>query len=411
MISVVEAISTILDATPVLGASRLPLAEVLGCVAAEDVTSSRAVPGADNSAMDGFAVHASDVATAPARLRIVGTVPAGSLLGERIAKGTAVKIFTGGVVPDGADTVVRVEDTETADGVVTVRVPIKAGANVRPRGEDIAPGQVVLARGTLIGPADLGVLASIGVGTVLAHRRPRVAIVSTGAELVEIDQTPGPAQVVNSNAYVLAAAVARAGGTPTVLPIARDRFEDIRARFEEAMANADVVLSTGGVSVGEFDFVKEALDAVGVKRLFWRVAQKPGKPLTFGRLGERLLYGLPGNPVSALVCFEVYVWPALRKLAGHRAIHQPVVRARLAAPVKKATNLTEFVRVRLAREGDGWVAVAGAAQGSGILSSLAAGAGLLVGPAAVTQLDAGSVYPVIVLDGTTFATEIPQFSS
>jgi molybdopterin molybdotransferase len=177
------------------------------------------------------------------------------------------------------------------------------------------------------------------------------------------------------------------------------------------MANADVVLSTGGVSVGEFDFVKEALDAVGVKRLFWRVAQKPGKPLTFGRLGDRLLYGLPGNPVSALVCFEVYVWPALRKLAGHRAIHQPVVRARLAAPVKKATNLTEFVRVRVAREGDEWVAVAGAAQGSGILSSLAAGAGLLVGPAAVTQLDAGTVYPVIVLDGTTFATEIPQFSS
>src|SRR5262245_44360256 len=203
--------------------------------------------------MDGFAVRGDDVATAPARLRIVGSAPAGSLLPGPVEPGTAAKIFTGSVIPDGADTVVRVEDTEQADGIVTVTVPIKHGANVRPRGEDIAPGATVLAAGTRIGPADVGVLASVGRATVAVRRQPRVAIVSTGAELIEIDETPGPAQVVNSNAWVLAAAVVQAGGIPVVLPIARDRLEDIRARVEEA-ATADVVLSTGGVSGGEFDF-------------------------------------------------------------------------------------------------------------------------------------------------------------
>jgi len=410
MISVGEALQTILDATPVLGDERVLLGEACGRVATEDVTSNRAVPAADNSAMDGFAVRSDDVAHASARLRIIGSAPAGSLLAGPVEAGTAAKIFTGSVIPDGADTVVRVEDTESADGFVTVTVAVKHGANVRPRGEDIMPGATVLAAGTMVGPADVGVLASVGRATVAVRRRPRVAIVSTGAELVEIDQTPGPAQVVNSNAWVLAAAVAQAGAIPVVLPIARDRFEDIRARVEEA-ATADVVLSTGGVSVGEFDFVRDALDAVGVERRFWKVAQKPGKPLTFGTLGRRLFFGLPGNPVSALVCFAVYVRPALRKLAGHAAIHHPVIDARLAARVRKATNLTEFVRVHLVRADGGWTATPFAAQGSGVLSSLTAGAGLLVGPAAATELDAGGVYPVIVLDGTSFDVANPAFSS
>jgi molybdopterin molybdotransferase len=408
VISVAEALDTIIEATPVLGAERVPLGDACGRVAAEAVVSGRAVPGADNSAMDGFAVRGEDVASAPARLRIVGSAPAGSLLAGPVEAGAAAKIFTGSVIPDGADTVVRVEDTEEADGAVTVRVPIARGTNVRARGEDVAPGATVLTAGTVLGPADVGVLASVGRATLAVHRRPLVAIVSTGAELVEIDETPGPAQVVNSNAWVLAAAVAAAGGDPIVLPIVRDRFEDIRARVAEA-AEADVVLSTGGVSVGEFDFVRDALDAIGVERRFWKVAQKPGKPLTFGTLGRRLFFGLPGNPVSALVCFAVYVRPALRKLAGHTALHHPVVTARLTAPVRKARSLTEFVRVALARDGDGWTATAFRTQGSGVLSSLTACAGLLVGPATVTELGAGTPYPVIVLDGTTFATARPAF--
>jgi molybdopterin molybdotransferase len=409
VISVAEALRTIVDATPVLGTERVALLEAGGRVAAEGVASTRAVPASDNSAMDGIAVRGDDVASAPARLRLVGSAPAGSVLAAPIEPGTAAKIFTGSVIPDGADTVVRVEDLDEADGWATVRVPVPRAANVRRRGEDIMPGATVVAPGTVLGPADLGVLASIGRASVTVCKRPRVAIVSTGAELVEIDETPGPAQVVNSNAYVLAAAVRDAGAEPVVLPIVRDRFEDIRARFEEA-AQADVVLSTGGVSVGEFDFVRDALDAIGVERRFWKVAQKPGKPLTFGTIGRRLFFGLPGNPVSALVCFGVYVWPSLRKLAGHAAIHRPVVTARLASSIRKATRLTEFVRVHLVRDDGEWTATPFAAQGSGVLTSLAAGAGLLVGPASETSLAAGAVYPVIVLDGTTMATENPSFS-
>jgi molybdopterin molybdotransferase len=411
VISVTEALGTILDATPVLGPERVALADACGRVAAETVTSGRAVPADDNSAMDGFAVRADDVARAPARLRIVGSAPAGSVLAEPIQAGTAAKIFTGSVIPAGADTVVRVEDTDEADGVVTVRVAIARGANVRPRGEDIAPGATVLQPGTVVGPADVGVLASVGRAALAVHRRPRVAIVSTGAELVEIDQAPAPAQVVNSNAHALAAAVVQAGGLPTVLPIVRDHFEAIRAGIEEAAA-ADVVLTTGGVSVGEYDFVRDALDAIGVERRFWKVAQKPGKPLTFGTHDRRLFFGLPGNPVSALVCFAVYVRPALRKMTGHTRIHHAVVPARLATPIRKASGLTEFVRVRLTRDGDGaWCAVAGRAQGSGVLTSMAAGAGLLVGPAGETELRDGAVYPVIVLDAGTFASEKAAFSS
>ncbi len=401
----------ILDATPVLGSERVLLAAAAGRVAAEDVNSARAVPAAANSAMDGFAVRGDDVRTAAARLRLIGSAPAGTVLQGSVEPGTAVKIFTGSVVPEGADTVVRVEDTEERDGTVIVGVPVKPGANVRSAGEDIEVGAVVVQAGALLGPADLGVLASVGRATVSVHRRPRVAIMSTGAELVEVDEAPGPGQVVNSNAYALAAAVADAGGEPIMLPIVRDRFEDIRDRLSEA-AQADVVLSTGGVSVGEFDFVKEALDALGVERRFWKVAQKPGKPLTFGTRGEHLFFGLPGNPVSALVCFAVYVRPALRRLAGHRRLHLPSVEATLESSVKKASRLTEFVRVWLSEREGGWTARPARSQSSGVLTSMGGGAGLLVGPAADDVLDAGTRYPVLVLATEALAREapVPEFA-
>lgn len=395
MISVGDALRHVLAATPVLGTERVLLGDALGRVAAEDVVSARAVPAAANSAMDGFAVRAADVAQPGARLRIVGTAPAGSLLGGAVAPGAAAKIFTGSVIPDGADTVVKVEDTREADGAVIIAVAATPGQNVRLAGEDVAAGAVVVPAGTLIGPADLGVLASVGRATLTVHRRPRVAIVATGAELVEVDEEPGPGQVVNSNAYALVGAVREAGAEAVVLPIVRDRFEDIRDRLDEA-ARADVVLSTGGVSVGEYDFVKEALDALGVARRFWKVAQKPGKPLTFGTRGPTLWFGLPGNPVSALVCFAVYVRPALRRLAGHRLLHLPLVEATLAADQKKASGLTEFVRVRLTHGGDGWEATPMRSQSSGVLTGMAAGAGLLVGPAGEDRLLAGHRYGVLV---------------
>jgi len=408
VISVAEALARVLDATRVLDAEQVRLADALGRVAAADVASRRAVPGAPNSAMDGYAVRHADLAPTPARLRIVATEPAGTVVTTAVQPGTAIKLFTGSVVPAGADTVVRVEDTAEHDGVVEVKVAPSAGANIRGAGEDVRPGQVVVRAGTVLGPADLGVLASIGCPTPAVHRRPRVAIVATGSELVEVDVEPGPGQVVNSNAYALAAAVREAGGEPVVQPIVRDRREDIRAALAEALA-ADVLLTSGGVSVGELDFVKETLDALGVERLFWKVAQKPGKPLTVGRRDGHLVFGLPGNPVSALVCFALYVRPALRRMQGDARAHLPVVQARLAERLRKASGLTEFVRVRLDERDGGWVATPYSSQSSGVLSSLSAGAGLLVGPAEVDELTAGASYPVVVAGAAALGRAVPPF--
>lgn len=404
MIPVGDALARVCAAATPLGAERVPLAAAYGRVAAEDSVSAREVPADANSAMDGYALRYADLASVPVALRIVAVQPAGTVTEVRVEPGTAIKLFTGSVIPAGADTVVRIEDTEERDGTVTVRTAPVRGANVRGAGEDIRPGQTVLVAGTLIGPADVGLLASIGRSTVLVHRRPQVAILSTGTELVEVDEAPSPGQVVNSNAYVLAAAVREAGGEPIVLPLVGDRPEDIEAAFAEAL-RADVVLSSGGVSVGDLDFVKGVLERLGVERVFWRVAQKPGKPLLFCRAGRRLVFGLPGNPVSALVCFYVYVWPALRLLQGDRRAHLPVVQAVLVRSVRKASGLTEFVRVRLAESADGYVAEALPAQGSHVLSALGNGAALLVGPAERSELTAGERYPVIVIAAESLARE------
>jgi molybdopterin molybdotransferase len=408
VIPVGEALATVCGAARVLGAERVGLAAALGRVAAEDVRSTRAVPAAANSAMDGYAVRHADLATLPARLRIVAVEPAGTVVDRAVEPGTAIKLFTGSVVPVDADTVVKVEDTQASGDVVVVRAAPARGANVRAAGEDIAAGSTVVARGTPLGPADVGVLASVGCATVLVHRRPTVAIVSTGSELVEVDEVPGPGQVVNSNAYTLAAAACAAGATATVLPIVRDREADIHASLLEA-SRADVVLTSGGVSVGDLDLVKDALDALGVERLYWQVAQKPGKPLAVGRLGDRLVFGLPGNPVSALVCFHLYVRPALRRLQGHRRLHAPLVEASLARSVRKAKALTEFVRVQLAWTDDGWVATPLPSQSSGVLTALGSGAALLAGPPALDELPAGGRYAVLVLGDETLAREAPPF--
>jgi molybdopterin molybdotransferase len=408
MISVGEALAQVCAAATALGGERVTLREALGRVALEDTVSTREVPSAANSAMDGYAVRHADLAASPAALRIVAVRPAGTVTETRVDAGTAVKLFTGSVIPGGADTVVRVEDTEEHDRTVRVHVAPARGANIRNAGEDIRPGQVVLAAGTLIGPADVGLLASIGRATVLVHRRPQVAILSTGTELVEVDEPPGPGQVVNSNAYALAAAVRDAGGEPVVLPLVGDRSADIGAALAGAL-RADVVLSSGGVSVGDLDFVKGALEGLGVERVFWRVAQKPGKPLLFCRAGHRLVFGLPGNPVSALVCFWVYVWPALRRLQGHRHVHLPVVQAALARGIRKASGLTEFVRVRLREGAEGYVADPLPAQGSHVLSALGNGAALLVGPSERSELAADERFPVLVPAPESFARERAPF--
>jgi molybdopterin molybdotransferase len=284
----------------------------------------------------------------------------------------------------------------------------RVGTHVRANGEDIRRGQTVLEKGRVLRPADIGLLASVGRGFVLVRQRPRVAILSTGNELVEIDESLHPGQIVNSNAYTLAAAVQELGGQPVPLPIARDTLEEIREALNEAVRH-DVVLSTGGVSVGDFDFVKEAMDELGIRRLFWQVAQKPGKPLTFGLLRERPYFGLPGNPVSALVCFYLYVQPALARMMGHEKPFPPVVSAIVGEDISKAKGLTEFVRCRLASVHGHYEVHSTGSQSSGVLSSLSLGEGLIIGAPELALLPKGMSVTVLVLNGDHFARNEAPF--
>jgi molybdopterin molybdotransferase len=284
----------------------------------------------------------------------------------------------------------------------------RPGNNVRGSGEDIRRGQVVLEKGRLLRAADIGLLASVGRSLVLVRQRPRVAILSTGNELAEVDEALRTGQIVNSNAYTLAAAVREAGGIPVPLAIARDTLEEIRGALAEAVRH-DVVLSTGGVSVGDFDFVKQAMDELHMHRLFWQVAQRPGKPLTFGLLRERPYFGLPGNPVSALVCFYLYALPALRKMTGHKKLFLPTVHATVGAEVAKAKGLTEFIRCRITHEHGHYTVHSTGNQSSGVLSSLSLGEGLIIGPPEMPLLPKGLGVNVIVLDGDVFAWEEAPF--
>jgi molybdopterin molybdotransferase len=407
MISVGEALDQILGAIRELGAERVGLLGAVGRVIAEDVRSARDVPAYASSAMDGYAVRHDDAGRPPARLRVVGTSAAGAASSPVVGPGEAAKIMTGAPIPAGTDTVVRVEATRRDGEEVVIESCGAKGSDIRLPGEDLRVGQIVIARGRRLSPADIGLAASVGRTLLLVRQRPRVAILSTGNELVEADQPVETGQVVNSNAYTLAAAVAEAGGVPIALPIARDASAEIREAFREA-ARADAILSTGGVSVGDFDYVKAAMDEVGVRRLFWKVAQKPGKPLTFGMLDSRPYFGLPGNPVSSLVCFYLFARPALRRMMGLRAIHLPTVEAKLAHHVGKAAGLTEFIRCRIERTNGGLVATSTGTQSSAVLSSMAHGQGLIIGPSHEGELRAGAAVRVIVLD-TEGGDENPPF--
>ncbi|MBM4257156.1 MAG: molybdopterin molybdotransferase MoeA [Deltaproteobacteria bacterium] len=412
MISVHDAVGTILDTVPLLAGERAGILDATGRVLTEEIRSGREVPPFANSAMDGYAVRWDDIHGAtidqPVTLGVLEVIQAGAVPKHVVTPGSASKIMTGAVMPAGADTVVKVEDTEEVEGRVLIQRSERPGNNVRGSGEDIQRGQVVLEKGRTLRAADIGLLASVGRSLVLVRQRPRVAILSTGNELAEIDEALRPGQIVNSNAYTLAAAVREAGGIPVPLAIARDTLEEIRAALAEAVRH-DVVLSTGGVSVGDFDFVKQAMDELHMHRLFWQVAQKPGKPLTFGLLRERPYFGLPGNPVSALVCFYLYVLPALRKMTGHKKLFLPTVHASMGAEVAKAKGLTEFVRCRITHEHGHYIAHSTGNQSSGVLSSLSLGEGLIVGPPEMPLLPKGLGVQVIVLDSDEFAGETVPF--
>jgi molybdopterin molybdotransferase len=411
MISVHDALTLILETISPLGGERLGLLQAVGRVLAERVHSAREVPPFANSAMDGYAVRWDDVQDAsaeqPVALAVSETIQAGAVPTQAVTTGTASKIMTGAVIPPGADTVIRVEDTEEQDDRVWIKRQERPGTHIRASGEDIHRGQVVLEKGRVLRPADIGLLASVGRSTVLVRQRPRVAILSTGNELVEVDEALRPGQIVNSNAYTLAAAVQEAGCQPVPLEIARDTLAEIRVALSEAVRH-DIVLSTGGVSVGDFDFVKAAMDELGIRRLFWQVAQRPGKPLTFGLLRERPYFGLPGNPVSALVCFYLYVRPALGRMMGQERVFPPIVSAVVGEDIPKAKGLTEFVRCRLIHVNGHYEAHSTGNQSSGVLSSLSLGEGLVIGPSELALLPKGMHVKVLVLDPDQFAgVEMP----
>lgn len=417
-----EARERMLHGVEPLPAEAVELSAAAGRVLAEAVVAKLTLPPWNNSAMDGFAVRSADVTGAsaeqPVRLRVVGEVAAGHVPEGRVMPGTGMRVLTGGMMPDGADAVVPVEETDAAQGVaalpdwVSILHSAEAGAHVRRIGSDLMTGDRLVEAGASLTPQALAVIAAAGHGTVCVHRRPRVAVLATGDELVAAGEMVGPAQIHDSNSVSIAAQAADAGADIIRLGIAPDSSEAVLRLLCEGIASADVVVATGGVSVGAHDLVKDGFAAVGKMRL-WRVAIQPGKPLAFA-LAERpdgsvaRLFGLPGNPVSSFVTFELFVRPVLRRLSGHTDLSgRDVVRARLTEDVSSAPGRRTFVRVRLVREivetrdgapGTDWHAIPSGGQGSHVLSALAHADGLAVVPEDVETLPAGSVVDVIRLD-------------
>ena len=406
MIGIHEAIDTVLAAVRPLPAQEVDLLDALGRAAAADIVSPEAVPSFDNSAMDGYAVAGADLQAGRREFRVVVDVPAGTWVGEAVGPGEAAKIMTGAPLPPGVDTVVQVEHTEQDGDVLTVREAPAAGANVRCVAEDVATGDVVIPCGTRLGPAEIGLLASIGVRRLSVACRPRVAILATGSELVPLGKPLGPGQIRNSNSFTAGSQTLLAGGDPILLGIARDDLDETRRLIGAALQN-DVVITSGGVSVGEYDFVKRVQEELGVERRFWGVATKPGKPLAFGVRGDTLVFGVPGNPVAAMVSFEMYIRPALLAMQGRRDLFRPYVFAAAEERVKGTRARTEARRCRLVHRDRGWGFTTTGPQGSAILRSMALADGLAFVPSGFAGAEAGEELLVMMLDGTS--EERPPF--
>lgn len=394
MLSIRQALDQMLPAFQPLGSESVALLECAGRVLAVDVHAADALPAFDHSAMDGYAVRHADVQPG-ASLPVTGEVRAGGVP-EPLASGAAMRIFTGAPLPPGADTVIIQENTERADSQVRIKALPRARANVRARGSECARGALLLEAGITLGPGELGLLAAEGCSSVRVYRRPRVAILPTGDELRPLSAPVRPFSIVDSNTYALAAALGQAGCQPLPLAIAGDRDDELDARIREC-SNADVLLTVGGVSVGAYDLVAAALQRAGITIAFHKVAIKPGKPLLFGTREQLRVIGLPGNPVSALVVFEVFVRPCLRRMSGSTAPFREVIEVELAEPYEHSPGRTEFVRARVQRDGSRWVARLQAQQGSGALTSLARASALVILPAEVSQFAAGQRLQALAL--------------
>jgi len=394
-LSVDEALERILARVQPLAPVSLDLLDVLGLTLAEDAVADRDVPPFRNSAMDGYAVRASDVATAPAKLRVIGEIAAGVTPKGGVGAGEAMRIMTGAPMPDGADTVVRVEDTDNRTDTVTITVATKLGTSVRAAGEDLKRGETILRSGTTLRAAEIGVLATLGRSTVRVVARPRVAVLSTGDELVELGDDLRPGQIRDANRYSLASAARAMGATPVPLGIVRDTVDDLRRALRDAAERADVIVTSGGVSVGDHDHVKPVVDELGSMD-FWSIAIRPGRPLAFGEVDGKLIFGLPGNPVSSLLGFELFVRPALLKMAGRTLLQRPRVTARFEDTLETPPGLRFFAR-GIYEPASGTVRTTGP-QGSGILRSMALANCFIDVPDTVQHLDRGATVTVIRTD-------------
>jgi len=411
MIGVDEALERILAAFSPLPAENVPILDALGLVLSEDVAADNDIPPFPNSAMDGYAVRADDTNGAssdePAGLRVTGYARAGSPSDERVTGGTAIRIMTGAPIPNGADAVVRFEDTDestrgrafAADLVARVLVcrSVRPGENVRPTGEDIRRGDIPLRAGTRLRSPEIGLLAAINRATVSVQRRPRVAILSTGDEVADVEAELRPGQIRDSNGYLLAARVRLLGGEPMLLGIGRDAIDDLMARLD-AIRGADLIVTSGGVSLGDYDVVKDALRSRGEVAI-WQVRMRPGKPLAFGQVGGTPLLGLPGNPVAAAVSFEQFGRPAILRMLGRRDLAIPTVEATVAERIENRGGRRHYVRVVVAGNArEGYSAQLAGPQGAGVLTSLVRANGLLVVPEHLEVAEPGAKLPVQMID-------------
>jgi molybdopterin molybdotransferase len=396
VLSVEDALERILSRIAPLGVERVDVIAALGRVLAEPIVSRATIPPWPNSSMDGYALRAQDTSGEPVELAVVGRIIAGAMPSRALGAGESMRIFTGAPLPQGADAVVPQEDVAASGDRVMVRGRIAPGAYVRPAGEDVRAGDVVVSPGGVIGPAEVGLLATLGYSQVRVHRRPRVAILSTGNELADLGTQPGPAQIPNTNTYSLMAQVIESGGEPVNLGVAPDQLDAITERVRWGLASADVLVTSAGVSVGELDLVRGALERSGAALHLWQVSMRPGKPITFGTRGDRPVFGLPGNPVSAMVTFELFVRPALRRMAGASVIDRPRLRARALEPIANPGSRRGYLRVTLTADARGYGARLTGDQGSAILRSMVLADGLaVVGPD--TTIAAGEPVDVIVL--------------